>query len=203
MKAFQIRNIAACWKVSEEEVKAVIDKNGGIDKASFKKVDGFFKQQAWEKRKVEFRKNNAVTIKFSDKKFFVGKGFYQKLKRIFECDDIYLPDGWDQSLSINYKMVSFNMARIFDSKTCDPRQKYMYVKIHRTRQEMIAGKGDPADNQIYIIPYILMTNPVFENDVDKLNFETYVKENACTTFSQSQLEEWRKKKKLEITCGDV
>lgn len=201
MKSFQVRNMMGCWKATEEEVMEVVNRNGGMKKATFEKVDGYFKDQDRKRRQSEWKKFKGISVKFSNNSFFVMKGLFQNLKRFFDSDDFYHPEGWDRSIQINGHMVTFTPCRIFGSKTCKPNDWQMYVKIHGTRAEMI--EGQPSNHQVFVIPYRMITKPVKEEGQSKPYFMGYLEENSCTSFSEAEIKQWKKEKKLRFYTGKL
>jgi len=202
MKKNQVQNIATCFKVSEDEVMKVVNENGGMEKATFDQVDGHFKALDWEKRKAEWKKFKGITIKFQTGSFYVQKGLYQNLKRFFDRDDIYVPEGWERSMSINGQMVTFDPCRVFGSKKCNSNDWYMYVKVGGTRQQMLDATS--LDNtRIFLIPYHSMTRPVKEDGQPKSDFDDYMNEVSRVSFSDDEKRQWEKEKKLRFCTGKL
>lgn len=201
MKDFQVRNIASGWKVTEKEVWEIIKKNGGLEKATFKKVDGHFKNLDWERRKAEWNKFKGISIKFSNKKLTIADGLTGILKKFFDQDDIHQPPGWDRALSINMRYVTFSQTRVFGSKNCNSNTWYMYIKVHGTRKQMLDRTMDFDANQVYVVPWSDMTKPIKEEGQPKLNFMDYIKKMADTTFTQGQMDQWIKEEKLRTYTG--
>lgn len=203
MKKFQVSNIATRWKITEEEVMKFINEHGTLEVCTFEQVDGYFKAHDWSKRQAKWREFKGVSIKFSKWKFYVEKGLYDILKRFFEKDDVHYSEARESALSINSHFVTFSQCLVYGSKSCSKSTLYMYVKIHGTREQITSGKHDTDTNRIFIIPYRKMLYPVKENTQSNLHFEEYLEENSDTTFTQKQLDAWRKANTLRVYSGEL
>lgn len=203
MENYQVSNIAAHWKVAEEVVMVIVEHFGGLEKAPFKKVDGYFKDLDWKQRKAKWNRFKGISIKYSNKKFVVGGKLYERMKKFFDQDVIQYPPGWEGALSINNHYVTFCPCRVFGSKSCDSVKWYMYVKVHGTREQMTSGTMDFDNNRVFLVPYDRITKLGTENDKSRLRFTEYLDQMADSAFTQGEAKAWKKEGKLRYYTGNI